>query len=166
LIGKTMGIIAGGPFPDKVEEIANVGVGGPDGLAETAQRLYAGLEDLGGSRRWALRPVYQLDLSSHGVIVIGITGEPMEARAFGIVGSGGDDGRKDFACPGIDHAPAFPIELVLRADGDRVRIHIVDEMFRMKMYFEDAGKMKFAANMRMPGSIENEIRDKVEDSLF
>ena len=31
-------------------------------------------------------------------------------------------------------------------------------MYRMKMYFEDAGKMKCAASMRMPGSIEDEIR--------
>ena len=43
---------------------------------------------------------------------------------------------------------------------------MIDGMFRMKMYFEDAGKMKFAANMRMPGSIEDEIRDKVEESLY
>ena len=52
------------------------------------------------------------------------------------------------------------------AEDDRIRIKLIDEMFRMKMYFEDAGKMKFAANMRMPGSIENEIRDKVEESLY
>jgi hypothetical protein len=32
------------------------------------------------------------------------------------------------------------------------------------MYFEDAGKVKFAANMSMPGSIENELRDLVEEA--
>jgi hypothetical protein len=166
LIGRTMGIMAGGPFPGKVEEITSVRVDGPDGLAETAEQLYSGLEDLGGSRRWGIRPVYRLDLSSHGIVIIGVTGQPMEAKAFDIVGSGGNESRKDFSCPGTDHAPAFPIELVLKTDGDRVHVYLIDEMFRMKMYFEDAGKMKFAANMRMPGSIENEIRDKVEESLF
>jgi len=30
-------------------------------------------------------------------------------------------------------------------------------MFRMKMYFEDAGQMKFARNMMMPGSIADEL---------
>jgi hypothetical protein len=119
-----------------------------------------------GERRWETRPIYRLDLEAQGIVIIGITGEAMEAKAFGIVRAGGDRERKDFACPGLAHAPAFPVELVLRTDGDRVRVYLIDEMFRMKMYFEDAGKMKFAANMRMPGSIENEIRDKVEESLF
>jgi hypothetical protein len=32
----------------------------------------------------------------------------------------------------------------------------------MKMFFEDAGKMAFAKNMAMPGSIEDEIRDKIK----
>ena len=36
----------------------------------------------------------------------------------------------------------------------------------MKMYFEDAGTMKFAANMRMPGAIEDELRDKIQESLY
>jgi hypothetical protein len=39
-----------------------------------------------------------------------------------------------------------------------VHVVTVDGMYRMKMYFEDAGKMKFAANMGMPGSLEDEIR--------
>lgn len=166
LIGKTMGIMAGGPFPDKVDEIASASADGQNALTDVATRLFAGLEEQGGSRTWATRPVYRLDLIEQGMVIIGVTGEPMEAKAFAIVGSGGDDSRDDLACPGIDHAPAFPVELVLKLDEDRVRVYMIDEMFRMKMYFEDAGKMKFAANMRMPGSIENEIRDKVEDSLF
>jgi len=35
----------------------------------------------------------------------------------------------------------------------------VDEMYRMKVYFEDAGMMAFAKNMTMPGSIQDEIED-------
>jgi len=30
-------------------------------------------------------------------------------------------------------------------------------LFRMKMYVEDAGRMKFARNMGMPGSIADEL---------
>ena len=51
----------------------------------------------------------------------------------------------------------------MRYDG-RVRVTLVDEMYRMKMFFEDAGKMKFAVNMRIPGSIEGEIRGLVTPS--
>jgi len=35
----------------------------------------------------------------------------------------------------------------------------------MKMYFENAGKMAFARNMGMPGSIEDELKDKIRASL-
>ncbi len=34
-------------------------------------------------------------------------------------------------------------------------------MFRKKMFFEDAGRMKFARNMRMPASIVDELKDVV-----
>ena len=56
--------------------------------------------------------------------------------------------------------------MVLVEEDGRIAVQIIDAMFRMKMFFEDAGKVKFAANMRMPGSIEDEIRDKVEESLY
>ncbi len=165
LISKTMGIIAGGPFDSKIEKIASVDLEAGMSVQDVAQRLYAGLTKLGGSRRWGVRPVYMLSLPNHDLAIIGVTGEAMEAKAFDIVQHGSDDTRKDMACPGLDHAAAFPIELVLTRVDDAVEIHAVDAMFRMKIYFEDAGSMKFAANMRMPPSIEDEIRDKVEESL-
>ena len=79
---------------------------------------------------------------------------------------GTDETRADFACPGIAYAAAFPLELVLVEEDGEVKVLIIDAMFRMKMYFEDAGKMKFAANMKMPPSLEGEMRDKIEDSLY
>ncbi len=166
LIGKTMGIIAGGPFEEQIETIAKVNDAGPAELDAIATRLYRKLEAAGDSRKWKVRPVYRLDLLDHGMVLIGLSGAPIEQRAFQIVGAGTDDTRADMACPGIDHAPAFPIELLLVAVDGRIEVRLIDEMFRMKMYFEDAGRMKFAANMRMPGSIESEIRDKVEESLY
>jgi hypothetical protein len=38
-------------------------------------------------------------------------------------------------------------------------------MYRMKMYFEDAGKWAFMKNMGMPGSIEEEIALQVRTGL-
>lgn len=165
LITKTMGIMAGGPFPGKVETVESVDLKPGESLSQVAQRLYAGLQRLGGTRRWGIRPVYLLDTSDQGIVIIGVTGTALEARAFHIVGAGGDDTRAGFACPGLDHAAAFPIELVLSTKGRQVTVTMIDAMFRMKMYFEDAGKMKFAANMTMPGSIGNEILDEIEESL-
>jgi hypothetical protein len=48
----------------------------------------------------------------------------------------------------------------------KIKVLIIDAMFPMKMYLEDAGKMKFAANMKMPPSLEGEMRDEIEDSLY
>ena len=69
------------------------------------------------------------------------------------------------ACPGLDHAASYPLELVLAQERSVVQIRSVDEMFRMKMYFEDAGMMAFAKNMGMPGSIGDELRRKIAAAL-
>jgi hypothetical protein len=166
LISKTMGIMAGGPFDGKIEKIESIKIEGDADLSSIAAELYAGLEDVAGDRKWQTRPIYLLDFADHNAVLIGITGAPIESRSFSIVGSGGDKSRKDFACAGIDHAAAYPFSVLLTRNGDKVDVLMVDSMFRMKMYFEDAGNMKFAANMRMPGSIENEVRDKIEESLY
>jgi hypothetical protein len=160
LIGKTMGIVAGGPFPEKVEAAASVtGRSVADVAAAIAK---AGAAPTG---RWGLRVVYRLPLPGQDAELVGLTGARMEEKAFEIVGEGGDASRKGLACPGLDHAAAFPIELLVVREGEQVKVLLIDEMFRMKMYFEDAGRMKFAANMQMPGSIEDELRDLVEEAL-
>ena len=53
----------------------------------------------------------------------------------------------------------------MRQNGNDVEIEMVDAMFRMKMYFEDAGKWAFMKNMTMPGSLAGEIKDRVEFAL-
>jgi len=162
LIAKTMGIMAGGPFPTKVEKIATADT---DDVAAVAELLTEGFAELADDWRWGIHPAYQVVFPEHGIAVIGVTSDSVEARSFGIVGEGAEEGRADYACPGVAHAAAYPIELVVARNGDQVDVLLVDVMFRMKMYFEDAGTMAFAANMRMPGSIESEIRDKVEESI-
>lgn len=157
LIGRTMGIMAGGPFPDKIETVYAASDASPAALTATADRVWAALQ-AGGRGRWQLRGLYRLDLPEHGVVVLGVSGAAMESRAFEIVGAGSDDSRSGYRCPGIAYGPAFPLEVTVQRDSAGVRVTLVDEMYRMKMYFEDAGKMRFAANMGMPGSIEDELR--------
>lgn len=164
LISKTMGIMAGGPFAQKVETVVRLRTEETPG--EVAERLAAGFGEMADDWRWKIRPLFTLDLPAHEVAILGVSGEPVEARSFDIVGSGLDETRADFTCPGLAHAAAYPVEIVLARAGEHVNVLIIDEMFRMKIYFEDAGKMKFAMNMRMPGSIEDEIRDKVEATLY
>jgi hypothetical protein len=166
LIKKTMGLIAGGDFDGKIEEAASVDVEEYGSLLATAEQLYSGLEDAADDYDWKMRPMYLLDMSDRGVVMIGMTSTSMEAKAFDIVKEGTDSAREDFACAGLAHAPAFPLELVLLEEEGEVKVLLIDAMFRMKMYFEDAGNMKFAANMKMPPSLEGEMRDKIEDSLY
>lgn len=163
LIGRTMGVMAGGPFPEKVKAVTESAASGAAGLREAADRVSRALAEPRG--RWQLHEIYRLDLADQDVIVIGVSGAAMEAKAFAIVGAGGDSRRASYRCPGLDHAAAFPLEVVLHRAGDRTHVTTVDGMYRMKLYFEDAGKMKFAANMGMPGSIENELRGAILAAL-
>lgn len=99
-----------------------------------------------------------MDLAEQGMVILGVSGTAMETKAFEIVGAGNDHARSSFRCPGLAYAAAFPVELVVRRDGAQVKVEAINAMFRMKMYFEDAGQMKFARNMLMPGSIADELK--------
>jgi uncharacterized protein (DUF302 family) len=163
-IGRTLGIMAGGPFKEKMKDVATLPVG-DSGVLGVAQGVVDALQARGAGEEWGIRPVYTMPLSDE-LVLVGFTGERMEARSFSIVGRGGDKSRSDYACPGLDHSAAYPVGVRFELKGDQVEITLVDEMYRMKMFFEDAGKMKFARNMGMPGSIEDEIKDLIRAALF
>lgn len=159
-IGKTMGVMAGGPFPGRVREVLSTSLAG-ETLDRYASGLYTRLGEQRSAGEWQLRPVFLQLTSNPDVAVIGITSERVEATSFDIVTTGGNSARAKMRCPGIDHAAAYPIELVVVKDGGNVKVQVIDEMFRMKIYFEDAGMMAFMKNMGMPSSIGNELRQKV-----
>ena len=68
-------------------------------------------------------------------------------------------------CPGTAHAAAYPIEILFVQKQTVVWVRLLDTMYRMKMFFEDAGKMTFAKNMGMPGSIKKEIKNKIKQAF-
>jgi hypothetical protein len=155
-IGKTMGVMAGGAFGEKVQDVA---VGGGEDWKGTAERVQAGLEKRGP--KWGLHLAYALEIPEAEAVVLGTSGTPMDSQSFSIVGAGADSSRDGFKCPGIAHAGAYPIEVVVAKDAGTVRVRVVDSMYRMKMFFEDAGKWAFMKNMGMPGSIQDEIAAQV-----
>ena len=65
----------------------------------------------------------------------------------------------------VDHAAAFPIEVIVYPENGKVEAILLDSMYRMKVYFEDAGKWAFMKNMGMPGVIEDEVIDAVTSGL-
>ncbi len=159
-IGKTMGVMAGGPFNDKVEDAFVIANGSWLAVAAKAE---AGLQKPGP--QWGLHQVFRLDLPEFKTVIFGSTGAAMESKSFSIVKEGSDDTRSDLKFPGLAHAGAYPFEVVVAGDGSSVKIRTVESMYRMKMYFEDAGKWAFMKNMGMPGSIADEINNQLKPVL-
>ena len=113
-------------------------------------------------KKWEPKTLYELPLPAQNAVLFGVTGSPLDSKPFSIVKAGSDKSRKKLDCPGIAHAGAYPLELVVVQKEDGVHIQMVDAMFRMKLYFEDAGKWSFMKNMTMPGSIADEIKSKLK----
>ncbi|MBF0459526.1 MAG: hypothetical protein HQK99_16670 [Nitrospirae bacterium] len=99
--------------------------------------------------------VYTIDMRDKGIIFYGITKKDLEKTAFMITGEKRVTGKN--SCPGIDHANAFPMEVVIDTTGKSIREETLRVMFRMKTYFGDTGEAAFVKHYLMPGSIEDEM---------
>ncbi|NOY54104.1 MAG: hypothetical protein GXP58_10890 [Deltaproteobacteria bacterium] len=65
--------------------------------------------------------------------------------------------------PGVDHAPALPLELVIYKGKDgKWQIAQYGEMWRMQLYFWDSGYLAFAKNTLIPSTIFGDIEDMVK----
>jgi len=91
--------------------------------------------------------------------VIGLTRNRTEALSFHICGMKRE---KDVnTVPGIDHVTAYPIEVVVFEEGGKIKVASAREMFRMDMFFWDAGKMAFMKYMNMPKMLDKSIKKAV-----
>ena len=81
-IGKTMGVMAGGPFGEKVAALSVVAGEDWKGVAE---RVRASLEKKGP--KWGLHLAYALEIPEAETVVLGSTGTPMDSQSFQIVGA-------------------------------------------------------------------------------
>jgi len=153
-----VGGMGGGDFLNKIEEIY-VASASPDTFKKVSELVKNGIS--GNKKNWKL--IYTLDLSAHNSVIFGITETKMEGKAFKIAGE--KRSSDSYRFPGIDHNAAFPIEVIVYKDGDKIKVVALNEMYRMKVYFEDAGKWAFMKNMAMPGQIEDEIFEIVKTHL-
>lgn len=152
-----VGGMGGGAFADKIEEVYKREDSG-SALREISEKVRDGIT----SNTIGWRLIYTLDLGND-VMVYGVNKAVTEAKAFRIAGEKRES--KANSCPGVDHVSAFPIEVVVLREKGMVRVLLLDEMYRMKVYFEDAGKWAFMKNMGMPGAIEKEISEMVTSKL-
>jgi len=154
-----VGGMGGGDFLDKIEEVYVAQDDSDATFKKVSENVRKGI--LENKKNWKL--LYTLDLSAQGAQIFGVTEPKMEGKAFKIAGEKRSSDSYKF--PGIDHNAAFPIEVVVYKEGGKVRVAVLDGMYRMKIYFEDAGKWAFMKNMGMPGQIQGEIVEMVSASL-
>ncbi len=84
--------------------------------------------------------IYQVKLNK--AVVIGVSNPKFEKEAFKI--------------GGYDHLCAFPIEIVIM-NKNGIAAWVLPEMYRMSLYFMDAGMGAFSAHMSMPGEIDSSL---------
>ena len=65
---------------------------------------------------------------------------------------------KDAPYPGVDHAPALPLEVLVINNGKHVQVAQYGEMWRMQLYFWDSGYLAFATNTLIPSTIYGSIK--------
>ena len=151
-----VGGMGGGKFMDKVKEIYFGG---------EFDDVVKGIEASVAANEMGWKLIYKYQTPGYQGVIFGLTESATEAKAFDIAGEKRE--KKDYVCPGIDHAAAFPIEVVAYKEGDDASVKVVtlNEMYRMKLYFQDAGNWAFMKNMTMPGHIQDEVVDASTSEL-
>lgn len=91
--------------------------------------------------------------------VLGITRNRTEALSFHICGMKRESDTN--TTPGIDHVCAYPIEVAIFEEDGKIKVGTAREMFRMDMFFWDAGKWAFMKFMNMPKMLDNSIRKAI-----
>ncbi len=104
--------------------------------------------------KWQI--IGQIQAPDGEAIVLGLSRPRTEALSFKIAGQ--SRASKTNPCPGIDHLCAYPIEVLITFSNNEIKVRTAREMFRMDMYFWDAGKMAFMKYMNMPGMLDQSIK--------
>lgn len=89
-------------------------------------------------------------------VLLGITRPRTEALAAQIVG--GKRKSDEDRSPGLDHLCAFPIEVLIYSDGENLQVRTARQMFRMDLFFWDAGKGAFMSYAKMPAMLDRSIQ--------
>ncbi len=151
--------LGGGDFTDKIVPIYVSHNDSESNLKKLAARVKDGI--IKNTDQWKL--IYTLDLSSKGAIVFGVTSEKMEKLSFNVAR---EKGSKLYQIPVLYHNTAFPIEVVLYREDGKIKVVTLDEMYRMKLYFQDAGAWEFIKHIRKPAQIQEEIVEMVIEGIM
>ena len=121
--------------------------------ADSKDIEYRWSADPAGNTRWSL--VARMEAPGEAIL-LGLTRPRTEALAAQIVGLGRDS--KEDRSPGLDHLCAFPVEVLICVNGDRVELRTAREMYRMDLFFWDAGKAAFMKYAQMPAMLDKSLK--------
>ncbi|RMF57055.1 MAG: hypothetical protein D6743_19460 [Calditrichaeota bacterium] len=130
-----------------------------DDVDASFERVCQELEANFAKSKTGWRLVAKIDGGNHRRYY-GISQPYTEEIATRIVG----EKRKNDAdpAPGIDHSPAFPIEVLVYPEKDKIKVATLGEMWRMQFYFWDAGYAAFAKHAQIPSQIYGSIVDAIK----
>jgi hypothetical protein len=104
-------------------------------------------------------------VSTNGkAMLLGFTRPRTEGVSFNIAGASRESEKN--MCPGIDHAASYPIEVLLMENNGIVNVYTQRQMFRMDMYFWDAGMAAFMDHMSMPSILDESLRKAILSSKY
>jgi hypothetical protein len=139
---------------------------GIDGLEKLKQTMYSNIKKFTPVKddkeyRFTKKPDEDLKWKIVGevyspdkkAVLFGLMRNRTEAVSFYIVGKETDQNK----CPGIDHLTSYPIEVLTMINEDKITVQTPREMFRMDMFFWDAGMSAFMNHMSMPGILDDSI---------
>jgi len=138
--------------------------GKADAFAATVDRVEKALsasKDKGADDASGWKLITKVPLGSNAVY-FGISNDYTENKCVRINSDLRSDGKtKNAPHPGVDHAAALPLEVLVINDGKNTRVVQYGEMWRMQLYFWDSGYMAFAKNTLVPAT----IFDSIEEAL-
>jgi len=111
-----------------------------------------GADDASGWKQIAKIPV------GDNAVYFGLSNSYTETKCVRINSDFRSDGKsKDAPYPGVDHATALPLEVLVINDGKTTRVVHYGQMWRMQLYFWDSGYTAFAKNTLVPKIIFDSI---------
>jgi hypothetical protein len=126
-------------------------------IVARVEKALAASKDKGTEDSSGWRVISQIPVGTNAVY-FGVSNDYTENKCVRINSDFRGDGKsKDAPYPGVDHASALPLEILVVNDGKNVRAVQYGQMWRMQLYFWDSGYMAFTKNTLIPGIISSSV---------
>lgn len=126
-------------------------------MVDQVEKALGASKDKGAGDASGWKQIAKIPVGANAVY-FGISNEYTESKCVRINSDFRGDGKtKDAPYPGVDHATALPLEVLVINDGKATRVLQYGQMWRMQLYFWDSGYTAFAKNTFVPSTIFSSI---------